>query len=114
MSLLTHAALDSDACYRVVHESRKLMWGRSNSKAQLHSPTTAQTFDLATASWRMESIVRDSDSSCDEDDEFFDCQGECETVVELSTVGSLQTSCHLSLADRLCNIVNLLSIMRKW
>lgn len=83
------------------------MWGRSNSKAQLHSPTTAQTFDLATASWRMESIVRDSDSSCDEDDEFFDCQGECKTVVELPTGGSLQTSCHLSLADQLCNCATL-------
>lgn len=91
--------LTQDACYRVVHESRKLMWGRSNSKAQLHSPTTAQTFDMATASWRMESIVRDSDSSCDEDDEFFDCQGECETVVELSIVSARQTSCHLLLAD---------------
>lgn len=91
--------LTQDACYRVVHESRKLMWGRSNSKAQLHSPTTAQTFDMATASWRMESIVRDSDSSCDEDDEFFDCQGKCETVVELSIASARQTSCHLLLAD---------------
>lgn len=58
------------------HESRKLLWARSNSKAQLHSPTSAQGFDIASASWRMESIVRDdSDSSCDEEDEFFDCQG---------------------------------------
>ncbi|XP_054289278.1 protein retinal degeneration B isoform X3 [Macrosteles quadrilineatus] len=65
----------SDIMHRDLQENRRAVWTRSNSKAHL-SPTTAQSFDIATASWRMESIVRDSDDdSCDDDDEFFDCQG---------------------------------------
>ncbi|XP_071449416.1 protein retinal degeneration B [Hetaerina americana] len=49
-------------------------WVRSNSRAALHSPGSGslKSFDLQVANWRMESIVRDSDSGSD--DEFFDCQ----------------------------------------
>ncbi|XP_046390635.1 protein retinal degeneration B isoform X2 [Ischnura elegans] len=49
-------------------------WTRSNSRAALHSPGSGslKSFDLQVANWRMESIVRDSDSGSDE--EFFDCQ----------------------------------------
>nr|CAD7586071.1 unnamed protein product [Timema genevievae] len=45
-----------------------------NSKVALHSPSSGsgKSFDLQMANWRMESIVRDSDSASDE--EFFDCQ----------------------------------------
>ncbi|CAN7986854.1 unnamed protein product [Ixodes hexagonus] len=46
-------------------------WVRSNSKGALHSPSD---FDLQLANWRMESIVRESDSSSNE--EFFDAEGE--------------------------------------
>ncbi|KAJ9575163.1 hypothetical protein L9F63_025886 [Diploptera punctata] len=58
-------------------ESRRKLWSRSNSKAALHSPssTSSKSFDLQMANWRMESIVRDSDSGSE--DEFFDCQGMC-------------------------------------
>lgn len=54
-------------------DERKRLW--SSSKNSLHSPTSSQRFDLNPANWRMESIVRDSDSCSDEEDEFFDCQG---------------------------------------
>lgn len=56
-------------------ESRRKLRSHNNSKAGLHSPssTSAKSFDLQMANWRMESIVRDSDSGSD--DEFFDCQG---------------------------------------
>jgi hypothetical protein len=56
-------------------ESRRKHWSHNNSKPALHSPssTSAKSFDLQVANWRMESIVRDSDSGSE--DEFFDCQG---------------------------------------
>lgn len=56
-------------------ETRRKFWPHNNSKPALHSPssTSTKSFDLQVANWRMESIVRDSDS--DSDDEFFDCQG---------------------------------------
>lgn len=49
-------------------------WVRSNSKGALHSPSgsSTQSFDLQLANWRMESIVRESDSSSN--DEFFDAE----------------------------------------
>jgi hypothetical protein len=55
--------------------SRRRLWSRSNSKATLHSPGSGsgKSFDIQMANWRMESIVRDSDSASEE--EFFDCQG---------------------------------------
>ncbi|RZF42912.1 hypothetical protein LSTR_LSTR003628 [Laodelphax striatellus] len=61
-------------------DMRKRAWSRSSSKAQLLSPSSAHALnnnlDLATASWRMESIVRDSDDSAasGDEEEFFDCQ----------------------------------------
>jgi len=56
-------------------EGRRKVWSHINSKGALHSPNSAspKSFDLQMANWRMESIVRDSDSGSD--DEFFDCQG---------------------------------------
>ncbi|CAN8016717.1 unnamed protein product [Ixodes persulcatus] len=47
-------------------------WVRSNSRGALHSPSD---FDLQLANWRMESIVRESDSSSNE--EFFDAEDVC-------------------------------------
>lgn len=57
--------------------NKRLMWARTNSKLHLNSPSSPQNLDIAAASWRMESIVRDSDSGSEEEDEdeFFDCQG---------------------------------------
>ncbi|XP_077510222.1 retinal degeneration B isoform X1 [Amblyomma americanum] len=54
-------------------------WVRSNSKGALHSPSgsSTQSFDLQLANWRMESIVRESDSSSN--DEFFDAEDICGT-----------------------------------
>ncbi|KAG8232022.1 hypothetical protein J437_LFUL012046 [Ladona fulva] len=45
-----------------------------NSRTTLHSPGSGslKSFDLQVANWRMESIVRDSESGSE--DEFFDCQ----------------------------------------
>ena len=43
------------------------------STASLSSPSSAKNFDIQLANWRMESIVRESESGSE--DEFFDCQG---------------------------------------
>jgi membrane-associated phosphatidylinositol transfer protein len=55
---------------------KRKVGSRSNSRVALNSPGTggSRGFDANNASWRMESIVRDSDSASEE--EFFDCQGE--------------------------------------
>ncbi|XP_064461362.1 protein retinal degeneration B-like isoform X2 [Ornithodoros turicata] len=59
------------------HIGRK-SWVRSNSKGALHSPSecgsSTQSFELQLSNWRMESIVRESDSSSNE--EFFDAEDE--------------------------------------
>jgi hypothetical protein len=56
-------------------DCHRKLWSHNNSKPALHSPssTSAKSFDLQVANWRMESIVRDSDSGSE--DEFFDCEG---------------------------------------
>ncbi|RZF41754.1 hypothetical protein LSTR_LSTR016829 [Laodelphax striatellus] len=70
-------------------DMRKRAWSRSSSKAQLLSPSSAHALnnnlDLATASWRMESIVRDSDDSAasGDEEEFFDCQDFVNSDMEL-------------------------------
>jgi len=46
----------------------------NNPKSQVPSPGSTQSFDTA-PNWRMESLIRDSDSDLSNDDEFFDCQG---------------------------------------
>ncbi|KAG1678718.1 Protein retinal degeneration B [Nymphon striatum] len=56
------------------------MWrraSRTSFQTALHSPGgmgSQSSFDIQVANWRMESIMRDSDSSSDE--EFYDCQEE--------------------------------------
>ncbi|XP_012231458.1 protein retinal degeneration B isoform X8 [Linepithema humile] len=56
--------------------SAKKEWRKNVS---LHSPNSNKSFDIQIANWRMESIVRESESGSD--DEFFDCQeGEDMTV----------------------------------
>ncbi|XP_011632532.1 protein retinal degeneration B isoform X7 [Pogonomyrmex barbatus] len=45
-------------------------WMKNNMP--LHSPNSNKNFDIQIANWRMESIVRESESGSD--DEFFDCQ----------------------------------------
>lgn len=67
-------------------EYRKRGWSRSNSKAQLHSPTSPNSLDLVAATWRMESIVRDSDSGSGDEDEFFDCQGDYSENISVISV----------------------------
>ncbi|XP_044015290.1 protein retinal degeneration B isoform X2 [Aphidius gifuensis] len=47
----------------------KKNWKRNSQTA--HSPNTTKGFDVQMANWRMESIVRESESS---DDEYFDCE----------------------------------------
>ncbi|XP_076654425.1 retinal degeneration B isoform X7 [Halictus rubicundus] len=44
------------------------------NKATIHSPSSNKSFDMQIANWRMESIVRESESGSEE--EFFDCQEE--------------------------------------
>ncbi|XP_073982579.1 retinal degeneration B isoform X1 [Rhodnius prolixus] len=85
-------------------EERKRLW--TNSKYTIPSPTSSQRFDLAAASWRMESIVRDSDSPSDEDDdEFFDCQEESTSLakwssLELLTEEDTETTARVPLETR--------------
>lgn len=55
----------------------KKSWKRSNPS--LHSPSSAKSFDIQVANWRMESIVRESESGSE--DEFFDCQGKMLTAI---------------------------------
>jgi len=47
------------------------------NNVSLHSPSLNKSFDIQIANWRLESIVRESESGSD--DEFFDCQGETTT-----------------------------------
>ncbi|XP_012152055.2 retinal degeneration B isoform X5 [Megachile rotundata] len=44
------------------------------NKAAMNSPCSNKSFDMQIANWRMESIVRESESGSE--DEFFDCQAE--------------------------------------
>lgn len=46
---------------------------RKKAAASAHSPSSTKSFDIQLANWRMESIVRESESGSE--DEFFDCQG---------------------------------------
>ncbi|CAK9810045.1 Protein retinal degeneration B [Anthophora plagiata] len=46
--------------------------GWKKSKPGMNSPCSNKSFDMQIANWRMESIVRESESSSE--DEFFDCQ----------------------------------------
>ncbi|CAA9994565.1 unnamed protein product [Nesidiocoris tenuis] len=64
-------------------EERKRLWSSSKN---LPSPTSSQRFDLAAASWRMESIVRDSDSASEDDDEYFDCQADAVSMAKWSSL----------------------------
>ncbi|KAF0748361.1 protein retinal degeneration B isoform X2 [Aphis craccivora] len=62
----------------------------NNPKSQVPSPGSTQSFDTA-PNWRMESLIRDSDSDLSNDDEFFDCQETLPTseIVSLSKWSSL-------------------------
>nr|XP_033321722.1 protein retinal degeneration B isoform X3 [Megalopta genalis] len=50
----------------------KKAWKKN--KTAVHSPSSNKSFDMQIANWRMESIVRESESGSEE--EFFDCQEE--------------------------------------
>ncbi|XP_076382329.1 retinal degeneration B isoform X5 [Megalopta genalis] len=50
----------------------KKAWKKN--KTAVHSPSSNKSFDMQIANWRMESIVRESESGSEE--EFFDCQAE--------------------------------------
>lgn len=47
--------------------------GWKKNKAAMNSPCSNKSFDMQIVNWRMESIVRESESGSE--DEFFDCQG---------------------------------------
>ncbi|GBM43212.1 Membrane-associated phosphatidylinositol transfer protein 1 [Araneus ventricosus] len=55
-------------------DGRQKLWSRSGSRTALCSPSGSSnaSFDLQLANWRMESIVRDSETSSD--DEYFDAE----------------------------------------
>lgn len=55
---------------RTATSDAKKEWRKN---VHLHSPSSNKNFDIQIANWRMESIVRESESGSD--DEFFDCQG---------------------------------------
>ncbi|XP_014485236.1 PREDICTED: protein retinal degeneration B isoform X7 [Dinoponera quadriceps] len=55
----------------------KKKWRKNN--VSMHSPSSNKSFDIQIANWRMESIVRESESGSD--DEFFDCQEGEDTAV---------------------------------
>ncbi|XP_011135818.1 protein retinal degeneration B isoform X4 [Harpegnathos saltator] len=63
----------------------KKKWRKSN--AAMHSPSSNKSFDIQIANWRMESIVRESESGSD--DEFFDCQEDFEDSPSLAKWSSL-------------------------
>jgi len=60
-----------------VKTDAKKEWRKNN--ISMHSPNSNKSFDIQIANWRMESIVRESESGSD--DEFFDCQGRIATMV---------------------------------
>lgn len=64
-------------------EGRKRLWYPGSSKTALQSPTSTlnKGFDNHMANWRMESIMRDSDSDSD-NEEFFDCQGRSHSMYQ--------------------------------
>lgn len=57
----------------------------NNPKSQVPSPGSTQSFDTA-PNWRMESLIRDSDSDLSNDDEFFDCQGKYNNLIIFNTM----------------------------
>ncbi|XP_011060769.1 PREDICTED: protein retinal degeneration B isoform X10 [Acromyrmex echinatior] len=57
-------------CRNATGEKTKKKWTKNNMS--VHSPNTNKNFDIQLANWRLESIVRESESGSD--DEFFDCQ----------------------------------------
>ncbi|XP_078045663.1 retinal degeneration B isoform X3 [Augochlora pura] len=59
----------------------KKAWKKN--KAAIHSPSSNKSFDMQIANWRMESIVRESESGSEE--EFFDCLAEEEDNTFAST-----------------------------
>nr|XP_018915919.1 PREDICTED: protein retinal degeneration B isoform X2 [Bemisia tabaci] len=62
---------------------------RHDSKPQLHSPN--QNYEALASSWRMDSIVGDSDSGqSEDDDEFFDCQENAEDSSSLAKWSSME------------------------
>ncbi|XP_048507516.1 protein retinal degeneration B isoform X3 [Athalia rosae] len=63
----------------------KKAWKRSNPS--LHSPSSAKSFDIQVANWRMESIVRESESGSE--DEYFDCQEDFGDSTSLAKWSSL-------------------------
>ncbi|XP_029679221.1 protein retinal degeneration B isoform X2 [Formica exsecta] len=70
---------------KTVSSNAKKEWRKNN--VHLHSPNSNKNFDIQIANWRMESIVRESESGSD--DEFFDCQEDFEDSSSLAKWSSL-------------------------
>ncbi|XP_018317924.1 protein retinal degeneration B isoform X3 [Mycetomoellerius zeteki] len=60
--------IDLDEIKNAAGEKMKKKWTKNN----MPSPNSNKNFDIQLANWRLESIVRESESGSD--DEFFDCQ----------------------------------------
>ncbi|XP_043676418.1 protein retinal degeneration B isoform X1 [Vespula pensylvanica] len=65
-------------------KNEKKSWKKN---AASHSPSSAKSMDIQIANWRMESIVRESETSSEE--EFFDCQEHFEDNSSLAKWSSL-------------------------
>ncbi|XP_029155985.1 protein retinal degeneration B isoform X2 [Nylanderia fulva] len=70
---------------KTARSDAKKEWRKNN--VHLHSPSSNKNFDIQIANWRMESIVRESESGSD--DEFFDCQEDFEDNSSLAKWSSL-------------------------
>ncbi|XP_046827599.1 protein retinal degeneration B isoform X5 [Vespa crabro] len=65
-------------------KNEKKSWKKNTAS---HSPSSAKNMDIQIANWRMESIVRESETSSEE--EFFDCQEHFEDNSSLAKWSSL-------------------------
>ncbi|XP_018341092.1 PREDICTED: protein retinal degeneration B isoform X1 [Trachymyrmex septentrionalis] len=77
--------IDLDEIKNATDEKTKKKWTKNNMP--VHSPNTNKNFDIQLANWRLESIVRESESGSD--DEFFDCQEDFEDSSSLAKWSSL-------------------------
>uniref|UniRef100_T1JJI2 DDHD domain-containing protein n=1 Tax=Strigamia maritima TaxID=126957 RepID=T1JJI2_STRMM len=66
-------ASTSETSLNTVQQEEEKEEDEGKSTALVTSSGSTKSFDLAVANWKMESIVRDSGSSSD--DEYFDCEG---------------------------------------
>ncbi|XP_018317926.1 protein retinal degeneration B isoform X5 [Mycetomoellerius zeteki] len=76
--------IDLDEIKNAAGEKMKKKWTKNN----MPSPNSNKNFDIQLANWRLESIVRESESGSD--DEFFDCQEGEDTSVRTPSAANEQ------------------------